>query len=231
MNVTNQQDPLDFIKNMLENKSDAKQRTYKHLLETFGMLRTESRSVINDLKKRARPGDKEVTIEFREVNHHEFQIKLAGDLLIFVLHTNVVTFAADHPIMQDPYIQQNEVNRYFGQINIYNFMSDSLTFNRVNDPGYLLARIMINHENRFFVEGEGPLTQLFNQISEVPISTEYLQLLVKLSLTIAIENDLMAPPYQEVKFITLYQKQEHTPELGGGQKIGFKMSHERQQPQ
>ncbi len=231
MNIADQQDPLDFIKNMLENKSDAKQRTYKHLLDTFGMLRTEAQLVAGDLKKRSRPGDKEVTIEFKEIGPHEFHIKLAGDLLIFVLHTNVVTFAPDHFIMQEAYIAENEVNRYFGQINIYNFMSDSLKFNRVNDPGYLIARIMVNHENRFFVEGEGPLTQVFRHISTGAISQEYLQLLVKLSLTIAIENDLMAPPYQEVKFITLYQKQEHTPELGGGQKIGFKMSYERQQPQ
>ncbi len=231
MNTMEAQDPLDFIKQMLESKSDAKQRTYKHLLSTFQVLRDEAKVIAAELTKRARPGDKEVTIDYAEISQHEFHLKLAGDLLIFVLHTNVVTFEAEHPIMQDPYIVENEVNRYFGQINIYNFMSDSLKFNRVNDPGYLVARLMINHENRFFVEGEGPLAQLSNRISEAPISREYLQLLVKLSLTIAIENDLTAPPYQEVKFITLYQKQEHTPELGGGQKIGFKMSHERQQPQ
>ncbi len=231
MNVTEQQDPLDFIKSMLESKSDAKQRTYKHLLSTFQLLREEAKYVVNELKKRANPDDNEVTIEFQDISKHEFHVKLAGDLLIFVLHTNVVTFGADHFIMQDPYIQEKEVNRYFGQLNIYNFMSDSLKFHRVNDPGYLVARVMINHENRFFVEGEGPITNLFNGISEQPVSGEYLQLLVKLALTIAIENDLMAPPYQEVKFITLYQKLEHTPELGGGQKIGFKMSYERQQPQ
>jgi hypothetical protein len=195
------------------------------------LLRTESQKIVAELAKKVRPGDKEVTIEFREVSHHEFHIKLAGDLLIFVLHTNVVTFDASHFIMQDPYMSQNEVNRYFGQINIYNFMSDSLKFNRVNDPGYLIARLMVNHENRFFIEGEGPLTQVFNRISDGPVSAEYLQLLVKLTLTIAIENDLTTPAYQDVKFITLYQKQEHTPELGAGQKIGFKMSHERQQPQ
>jgi hypothetical protein len=57
---------------------------------------------------------------------------------------------------------------------------------------------------------------VFRHISDGAISETYLQLLVKLSLIIAIENDLMAPPYHEVKFITLYQKQEHTPELGGG---------------
>jgi hypothetical protein len=151
MNVADQQDPLDFIKNMLENKSDAKQRTYKHLLSTFTMLRTEAQLVATDLKKRTRPDDKEGTIEFREIGHHEFHIKLAGDLLIFVLHTNVVTFAPDHFIMEEAYILQNEVNRYFGQINIYNFMSDSLKFNRVNDPRYLIARVMVNHKNRFFI--------------------------------------------------------------------------------
>lgn len=231
MNATEQQDPIDFIKNMLESKSDAKQRTYKHLLSSFQLLREEAKGVVDELNKRTNPDDKEVTVEFQDVSKHEFQVKLAGDLLIFVLHTNVVTLTPDHPIMREPYIQEKEVNRYFGQLNIYNFMSDSLKFNRVNDPGYLIARVMINHENRFFVEGEGPIANLFNGISEAPVSGAYLQLLVKLALTIAIENDLMAPPYQDVKFITLYQKLEHTPELGGGQKIGFKMSHERQQPQ
>jgi hypothetical protein len=119
-----------------------------------------------------------------------------------------------------------EVNRYFGQIMIYNFMSDSLKFNRVNDPGYLLARLMINHDNRFFIEGEGQLATLFNKISEHPLTIETLNALVKLALAIAIENDLMAMPYPDVKFITLYQKLEHTPDLGGGQKIGFRMSYE-----
>jgi hypothetical protein len=220
------QDHLDYITRLLESKSAAKQTTYKHLLEAFSLLLKESKRIVTELKKKANPNDKDVTIEFTEVNEHEFQVKIAGDLLIFVLHTNIVTFADDHVIMQDPYMKQNEVNRYFGQIMIYNFMSDSLKFNRVNDPGYLLARLMINQDNRFFIEGEGQLATLFNKISEQPISVENLHALVKLSLAIAIENDLMAMPYPEIKFITLYQKLEHTPDLGGGQKIGFRMSYE-----
>jgi hypothetical protein len=51
-----------------------------------------------------------------------------------------------------------------------------------------------------------------------------------LSLTIAIENDLMAPPFPQVQFITLFQKTEKTQELGAGQKIGFKMSYHGNQP-
>jgi hypothetical protein len=146
--------------------------------------------------------------------------------LIFVLHTNIVTFAEDHPVMKESYIAEKEVNRYFGQIMIYNFMSDSLKFNRINDPGYLLARVLINHEGRYVIEGEGRLSTLFNKISEQPINEAELNILVKLALTIAIENDLMAPPYPQVKFITLHQKLEKTQELGAGQKIGFQMGYQ-----
>ncbi len=220
------QDHLDYITKLLESKSAAKQTTYKHLLAAFLLLSKESKRILAELKKKTNTKDKDVTIEFTAVNEHEFHVKLAGDLLIFVLHTNIVTFADDHFIMQDSYMKRQEVNRYFGQIMIYNFMSDSLKFNRVNDPGYLLARLMINHDNRFFIEGEGQLATLFSKVSDQPLTSETLDALVKISLAIAIENDLMAMPYPDVKFITLYQKLEHTPDMGGGQKIGFQMSYE-----
>ena len=76
------------------------------------------------------------------------------------------------------------------------------------------------------VEGEGRLGTLCNKISSAVITEAELNILVKLALMIAIENDLMAPPYPQVKFITLYQKMEKTQELGGGQKIGFQMSYQ-----
>jgi len=220
-----EQDPLDRIQRMLENKSTAKQITYKNLLGSFELLAKESKRVIGELKKKIKPGDQDVTVDFRKINDHEFNIKLAGDLLIFVLHTNIVTFEEESEVMKDPYIKENEINRYFGQIMIYNFMSDSIKYNRVNDPGYLLARLLVNHEGRYIVEGEGKLGRVFSNISPAPITEHDLNVLVKLALTLAIENDLMAPPYPQVKFITLFQKMEKTQELGAGQKIGFRMSY------
>jgi hypothetical protein len=224
--MTDQQDPLDQIQQLLESKSSAKQVTYKNLLSSFDLLAKESKRIITELRKRVNPGDQDVTVDYKLVNEHEFQVKLAGDLLVFVLHTNVVTFADEHPLMNSDYIKEKEINRYFGQIMIYNFMSDSIKYNRMNDPGYLLARILINHESRFLVEGEGQLGFLYNTISQVPISELDLTSIVKLSLKIAIENDLMAPPFPDVRFITVYQKNEKTQELGAGQKIGFKMSYQ-----
>ncbi len=224
--MSEQPDPLDHIQHLLESKSTAKQITYKNLLTAFTLLSKESKRIIQELQKKVKPGDEDVTVDFKVIHEHEFHVKLAGDLLVFVLHTNIVTFDESHPVMQDPYIKQNEVNRYFGQIMIYNFMSDSFKYNRVNDPGYLLARLLINHEGRYVVEGEGRLGALSNRISESGITETDLNILVKFALTIAIENDLMAPPFPDVRFITLYQKMEKTQELGAGQKIGFKMSYQ-----
>jgi len=228
--MNSQQDPLDHIQQLLESKSTAKQVTYKNLLSAFSILSKESKRIVQELKKKVKPGHEDVTVDFKIINDHEFQVKLAGDLLIFVLHTNVITFNDDHAVMKSAYMQEKEVNRYFGQIMIYNFMSDSIKYNRMNDPGYLIARILINHESRFLVEGEGQLGFLFSTISEKPISELDLNSIVKLSLTIAIENDLMAPPFPQVQFITLFQKTEKTQELGAGQKIGFKMSYHGNQP-
>jgi hypothetical protein len=219
-------DPIEHIRTLLESKSTAKQITYKNLLDAFAILAKESERVIDELRKKTKSRDADVVESFNEINEHEFHVKLAGDLLVFVLHTNVVTLPPDHPVMADAYIKENEVNRYFGQIMIYNFMADSFKFNRVNDPGYLIARLLINHEARYVIEGNGHLGAMFNKISEGPISEQELNVLVKIVLMIAIENDLIAPPFPQVQFITLHQKMEKTQELGGGQKIGFRMSFE-----
>jgi hypothetical protein len=218
-------DPIEYIKNMLESKSAAKQTTFRHLTEAFQLLCSESLRVINELKMKAHPGQ-EVTLYFKNISKHEFHVKLAGDLLIFVMHTNIITFEHEHEAMKDPYIKQNEVNRYFGQINVYNFMYDSLRYNRGNDPGYLIGRLMINHENRFFMEGEQPFVDEFGEISREAITNTDLQNIVKKSLQVAIKNDLVSPPYARVRTITLNQKNEHSIELGGGQKIGFQMSYQ-----
>lgn len=224
--VQPEQDPIEYIKSMLESKSTAKQTTFKHLNNAFSSLAMESRRVIQELNKQAHPADDDVTLHFKNISKHEFQLKLAGDVVIYVMHTNIVTFDDEHPVIKSPYVSEKELNRYFGQINIYNFMYDSLRYNRGHDPGYLIGRLMINHENRFFMEGEPPFVREFGEISNREITHENLQRVVKLSLQIAIRNDLIAPPYNKVRSVTLNQKNEHTLEMGGGQKIGFRMSYE-----
>lgn len=224
--MTEHENNLDHIQHLLESKSTAKQAAYKHIVDAFEQLAKESQRITTELIKKTHVTDDDITVHFKFLNDQEFEIKLAGDLLIFVLHTNVVTFDESHEVMQESYIKDNTVNRYFGQIMIYNFMADSVKFGRINDPGYLVARILINHENRFIVEGQSGLKDKFSKISEKPITPDDLNTIVQQTLMIAIDNDLIAPPFPEVRSITLNQKLERTQEMGAGQKIGFKMSYQ-----
>lgn len=86
----NSEDPIKYIKHLLESKSTAKQTAYKHICRAFKTLLSEAHQVIQELKSRVQPGDKDVTVEFNVVNEHEFNVKLAGDMLIFVMNTNIV---------------------------------------------------------------------------------------------------------------------------------------------
>jgi len=106
-------------------------------------------------------------------------------------------------------------------------MADSVKYNRMEDPGYLLGRVLLNYENHFFIEGEGQLDFLFNQVSTDKINKVDIDVIIKIALTTAAKSDLVTPSYQEIKFITLYDKVESTQSMGGGRKIGFKMSYDQ----
>lgn len=42
----------------------------------------------------------------------------------------------------------------------------------------------------------------------------------------AIDNDMITPPFPEIRAISLKQKLEKSQELGGGTKMGFQMQHQ-----
>lgn len=220
---------LQLIKRLLENKSNAKQITYVNVQELFRQLKKSGYELVQVLRQETHPVEEAVTIEFIEAGTQEFQVKLAGDLIVFILHTNVVTFPDDHPVIKSDYVQSNPVNRYFGQIHMYNFMYDAYRYNRSSDQGVLIGRIMINHEKRFFIEGEEELSGTYGQISDTPLDQEIAGCILKIALKVAIKNDLQSPPYLMIKNITWGQKNDSIPAIGGLKKIGFRMSYDAKQ--
>jgi hypothetical protein len=228
--MSKSQDPIQNIVQHIKDKSVVKQQTYKHLLVAFDNLRKRAKEVVNDINKLITDVDKDVTVSMEVVSPHEFQIKVAGDMLVFVMHTNVVTFNEEHAIVKSDYMETDSNRKFFGQIMVYNFMADSIKYTRLNDPGYLVARLLINYENHFFVEGEGQLNFLFKEVSDQPISNLDLDVLIKLSITEAAQSDLVTPPFQKIKHISLNQKMEKSNQMGAGEKIGFKMSYQYELP-
>ena len=175
--------------------------------------------------------DPDVTVGVHREGDNEFHIKIAGDLLVFILHTNIVTLDPEHGLNKSSYVEENPLRKYLGQINVYNFMADTIKYNRLNDPGYLLSRVFVNAENHFLVEGDGQLGFMFGDISQKEINETDISIYIQLLIVKAIENDLVTPPFPSIRLITLDAKMGLTSSLGMGQKIGFQMSHDRTKPE
>lgn len=219
-----QQDPTEHIAQLLMTKSGVKQVTYRNVCQVFKSLRRQAIDLINEINSKTDSKDEDIILSVNEISDQEFHVKVAGDLLVFFLHTNIVSLTDEYAYNKSDYVTENPARKYLGQINVYNFMADSFKFNRMHDPGYLLARLMVNFENRFIVEGDRQIHFLFQNVSEKPVSTADLSILIQLIITQAVENDLVAPPFQKIRGITLQQKLAKTEVMGGGNKIGFQMS-------
>lgn len=222
------QDPTQNIAEILLSKSSVKQKTYRNVCAAFKDLKKGAKVVINELNDKTSERDEEVDLEVESITDQEFHVKVAGDLLVFVLHTNIITLPEDYEYNKTSYVAEQPLRKYMGQINVYNFMADSFEFNRLNDPGYLLARLLINYENHFIVEGDRQVGFMFKASTAKRLEKVDLDVLIKLIIAQAAENDLVAPPFPQIRKITLRQKIEKTESLGGGNKIGFQMSYQNE---
>ena len=222
------QNPADSIAEILLSKSTIKQQTYRNVCSAFRKLQEEAKSLIEELTQKTAERDMDIQLSVEIVSNQEFHVRIAGDLLVFVLHTNVITLTDEYDYNKSEYVVAKPLRKYLGQINVYNFMSDSFEFNRLNDPGYLLARLMINYENHFIVEGDRQIGFMFQSVSGKPLENTDLNILIKLIIAQAAENDLIAPPFPKIRRITVKEKMERTQSLGAGNKIGFQMSYQNE---
>lgn len=219
-----EQNVINQIVGQLNHKACLKQENFRNIKKIFQMLYSEAGNIVKELSEKISDVDKLVHVEIKEVNKFEFHVKFSGDLLVFVMQTNIITFSDEYPIMQSSYIKEDRKRGYFGNIMIYNFMADSLKYQRHNDPGYLIARILVNHENHFYVEGVRQLNFLFTDIGHNTISKQWLRLLIEKAIFTAIDIDLIGTKYPDIPKVTGYEKINKNDLSDLGQKIGFQMS-------
>ncbi|WP_238388054.1 hypothetical protein [Hymenobacter sediminis] len=220
------EDRLDQIFEGLKQKSSTKQAIYRNTLATFDMLRKVSQELVVELSRKITPVDSTVVIEYRPVNEMEFHIRFSGDLLVFVLHSNIVTFPEDYGPMATQYVQDDFRRRFFGHMMAYNFMADSIKYQRMNDPGYLVGRLLVNIDNHYFLEGVQQLELPDNDMSDNKITEEALKLFVESAMIAAVNNDLIAPPLDDIQKINVKQKLENQ-QVSRARKVGFSFSHEQ----
>lgn len=205
-------------------KSTVKQKVYENTRQTFVILKKVLKQLEKDYFQAVKNKVPDATLpEFKDRGPFEAEIKLGGDLLIFSMHSNVFEFDDKHPIWKTSYIQDDSLRSYCGMINIYNFLADSFKYNRENDIGYLVARIFVNRENHFFVEGKRQTAELVKDFSKDTISPGVIREIIEVAIQYCIEFDLLVPPYDQLKMATVNQMREkisHS-KMTTGKRIGF----------
>jgi hypothetical protein len=210
----------------LKEKSLLKQKVYDNTFVAFGHVKEILKSLSREINTNISGMDQRIKLEYTDRSSFDAQIKVAGDVLLFTMHSNIFQFDREHPAWKTPYIQKNKYNAYSGIINIYNFLSDSFKYSRLDDLGYLIARIFINHENQYFVEGKRQMGMLFSNYGNEEISKQSLQVIIDTAIQYALEFDLLVPPYDTVKIATVGQSEakiQHS-KLTTGKRLGFQFN-------
>lgn len=194
------------IQETIIKKSALKQKIFDNTFAIFNELKETLLEMASEMDDELEGKlDKRVRIEYRDRGKFETQLQIASDLLIFQMHTDVFEFDANHVIWQCPYVQADRDNSYCGVINIYNFLSDSFKYNRNADEGYLIGRIFINREKCFWVEGKRQTIARPMAFGQRRIDREALVEIVEAAVNYAINFDLLTPPYEENKRVTVDQ--------------------------
>ena len=138
------------------------------------------------------------------------------------MHSNVFEFDRDHNIWKTSYIKKDKQASYSGIINIYNFLSDSFKYNRDEDLGYMIARIFINKDMHYFVEGKQQLGYLSNDFGTDKINEDVIEDIIQSAILYSQKFDLLVPPYEDVKILSLEQIIEVRKQgIKTGKRLGF----------
>ena len=205
-------------------KAKLKQDMFEKTYEALNLFKNVSLEVITDFKSQLPVDEKRVSFEYRDKSNFEFEMKFAGDILIFMMHTNIFEFSRNHEIMRTNYIREDINRSYCGIINIYNFLADSFKYNRENDVGYLIGRVFINFENHYYIEGKKELGLLYNNFASNELSKTSAKDILEKSILYTSNFDLLTPPYDEVKEVTVFEVQSNLDymRLKTGKRLGFK---------
>lgn len=209
---------------IINKKGQLKQLVYRNTLESINLIK----KVITDLRKeyQKKYSLDPQSIPFIQQDRGEFEVHLqfAGDILIFTMHTNVFEFSRYHEVMSTSYIREDKNRSYCGIINIYNFLADSYKYNRVNDVGYLIGRIFVNKDKCYFIEGKREVGLLYNNFGQKILDEKAARQIVESAIMYTINFDLLTPPYDTLKEISLEEMQSMVDsyKLKTGKRLGFK---------
>ena len=218
------------ILKLLKEKSATKQLIYRNTKEVFDDLVVSLKSKEKSLTSLLKNEVENVELEFKSNGLFDVQLKFAGDTLLFHMHSNIFDFPPTHEIFKSKYINSDKTRSFCGVINIYNFLSDSLKYNRLNDEGVLIGRIFINKEKKFFVEGDEDLGSLFKEFSKKEINNESIEEIINACMIFTLNFDLCSPNFNDVRLVSVHHllTMSMNQKIKTSKRLGYQLSnHEK----
>ncbi len=214
-----------LFKEIIE-KSSMKREVFLATEEALGLFKKVAGQMAGeyaDTMEKIKPKF-DIPMEMEEHGPFEFSLKFGGDILFFLMHSNIFEIPRDHNVMRSTYIKEDKERSYCGIIHIYNFLSDSFKYNRTNDLGYLIGRVLINKEQHYFIEGKSELGFLYKNFRHSIITPASVDKIITASIRYTLGFDLLTPPYENVKLISVEEMKNTLDTIGfkTGKRLGFK---------
>jgi hypothetical protein len=224
--------PEGFVKKdntaqLLDNlvqKSLWKQETYVATLERFFTLKKVAKYLIENYRKQLKISSQKISLEFTDNGIFEAKMQVAGDLIIFNMHSNVFSFDENHWIWANEYVKENEANGYCGIINVYNFLADSFKYSRLSDYGYIIARLFVNREGYYFLEGNPDFGSFNDDFGKNKLDMATLREIIQSVIQYSLEVDLIVPPLEDIQLTTVEQMMDKMSKskIETGKPLGFR---------
>jgi hypothetical protein len=208
----------------LIHKAALKQTVYKNTFEALNLFKAGMLKLVTRYDSLGSDQSKKISFTYRDRNEFEAELKFAGDTLVFIMHSNVFEIPRDHDVMRSAYIREDKERSYCGLINIFNFLSDSFKYNRLNDIGYLIGRVLINKDMHYFVEGKREIGFLYNTFGTSVMNKEFCGQILQSAIQYTLNFDLLIPPYNDVKEVSVQEfiSTVDAMQLRTGKRLGFK---------
>ena len=210
---------------LLIKKGELKEDIFDATIQTMQYFKDAASEFELYYKKNLSSEHEKIEVIYQNKNQYEFQLRFAGDVLVFMMHTDIFEFSRNHEVMRTKYINDDINRSYCGMIQVFNFLSDSFKYNRINDIGYMIGRILINKDQHYYVEGKRELAQVLNNFSMNKLTPESVREILHSAIKYTINFDLLLPNYDTFKEVTVHdimQMEDSIYTLTTAKRLGFK---------
>ena len=225
MGVNKKPDEKKLFDKLIQ-KSELKQSVYQSTFDSFNLLKKAIEQMSHDYQayNKSRKAKFDIPFAVKSRSKFEIELKFGGDILLFMMHTNVFEFSRGHRVMNTSYVKEDKDRSYCGVIHVYNFLADSFKYHRMNDVGYLIGRVFINKDKHYFIEGKRELGYLFNNFGQNTLDKEAIKAIIEAAIKYTVNFDLLTPPYENVKQVSLREMVTalDTLSIKTGKRLGFK---------